>query len=145
MSQVSIDLFKHYSQALNDHISQHSYILDLQYDWDGSGALPISQDLWNRTAHFLKNVCRVIVNTWGIDMYKPLLPSIQPCADGTIDLFWAKPHILINIESATASFYSVGPPRINGTFDPKNPYDVDIVATIVLKTILSDRNANKSW
>jgi hypothetical protein len=82
-------------------------LLELAYDWDDEGALPIQETTWQRAAGFVARQARWLWDFSGISFPTP---DIAPVPDGSIDLHWDRPHfeLLINIPpepSVPAGFY----------------------------------------
>ena len=55
---------------------------DLDVNWDGEGAEPISEEVMQMT----KDVFLALMDAWNGNME---IPSIMPLANGSIDLYWA--------------------------------------------------------
>jgi hypothetical protein len=89
--------------ALLDAIEESRFMRDLPEDWDDAGALPISVQRWEHATKLLQNTAVKI---------GPVLPvpHINPCANGSIDLYWNNPdfNLLINVPAdanASGDFY----------------------------------------
>ncbi|MEJ7684666.1 MAG: hypothetical protein WKG06_43825 [Segetibacter sp.] len=83
---------------LEEVINEAKYIPLLEYNWDEEGAIPIPQDLFDVTIHFLKHYYLFLLDSIGVNI---ALPEINPCRDGTIDLSWRTKNarLLINVRS----------------------------------------------
>jgi hypothetical protein len=93
-----------------DAIIQESFnLLSLKEDWDGYGADTISKDALERAHKLLKHLEQIAKEKYN---NKIDLPSIDPCPDGSIDLYWNyeeyKYALLINVKAnidTQASYY----------------------------------------
>jgi hypothetical protein len=77
-------------------------ILDLEYDWDSEGALPVPQFVWERAAKTLIIYSKWIWDNKGI---KLVTPSIDALADGSVDIMWngTKGRLLLNVRNSSSS------------------------------------------
>jgi len=96
-------------------------LLALGEDWDEQGAVAIERPTWSTAMACLRRTASAIDRRCG----KVLpAPTIGPCADGSIDLYWKTSAftLLINIQplNAESDFYgenSIGL-KLKGTFKP---------------------------
>jgi len=89
-------------------ISDSQSITALPLDWDGEGALQISESTWRKAAGLLREVDSYIYRSARVYL---AAPHITPCADGSIDLYWTQPafRLLVNVKEGAAEpdFYAV--------------------------------------
>lgn len=80
-------------------------LLELAPDWDDDGAQPISDRTWSAMAELLRGLARSAHRRSGTIIP---VPSITPCSDGSIDLFWKQGgrKVLVNVKVLDSSKYS---------------------------------------
>src|SRR5207249_3904112 len=71
-------------------------MLEFAQDWDGEGASPIAESTWQRAANFLRQTASTLWTNYHLRLESP---SIEPVADGSIDLHWklSNRELLVNI------------------------------------------------
>ncbi len=111
-------------RSIRDSIEHSHSLLDLEFDWDEAGALPIDEPTWRRAASFLSRHALWVWDTYGTSIDPP---DITPGPDASIDVHWdsAACEMLINIPAdpnAMAGFYGDdrGNISIKGKFDPRH-------------------------
>ena len=70
---------------IKEAIEESSFILDLSDNWDDENALKVPDNVWLNAIRFLIQYSIEIDKNYN-SIIKP--PSIMPCSDGSIDLFW---------------------------------------------------------
>lgn len=102
-------------------IQDSRWILALEENWDGEGAIPYSEDTFKQATAFLRNYAIHSLKRFGTAI---AAPRILPGPDGSIDLHWKRHghELLVNIPASSeqlASFYGddFGSAQIKGTFD----------------------------
>ena len=113
---------------IEEEIQRSRKILDLEADWDGDGADAYSQETWQKSVSFLRNLIdRLLRYEIDIEASEELIPEILPGPNGSIDLEWETDFfdLLINIpkEGERASYYGddYGENRIKGNLDILDP------------------------
>jgi hypothetical protein len=111
--------------ALQSAIDDSKALTNLPADWDEAGAKPIAKATWESAVEALRAAARTSFRRFN---YALPVPSIGPCADGSVDLYWntQKFTLLINVQpndSAKASdFYGEREgAKVQGVFDPAAP------------------------
>lgn len=94
------------SEIVKD-INESRAMLDLEFDWDSSGGHAIPPKVWENAAMFLATYSKWIYENEQVVLQSP---SINPVADGSIDLTWYTntARMLINIKNSDnpeAHFY----------------------------------------
>jgi len=108
-------------------------LVDLKEDWDDEGAKPIAQFTWDLAAEVLRKAARAAFRRFS---YSLPAPSIGPCADGSIDLYWdtSSFKLLINIKPAAgrqSDFYGErSGMKLQSLIDPGRP-DFDFLRLLV--------------
>jgi hypothetical protein len=87
-------------------IAESESLLQLSEDWDDEGALPIERRTWEQATEALRSIATAMHRKTGSVIPEP---TIGPCADGSIDLFWETGafKLLINIkpDAAESDYY----------------------------------------
>lgn len=109
--------FLHIEKAIADAVD----LKDLPAGWDDAGAQPIQAKTWERAVTALRGAAEFV---WARHDIELPAPTIGPCPDGSIDLYWSAGSItlLLNIQSeagSTSDFYGRKPNlEIKGPFNP---------------------------
>jgi hypothetical protein len=94
-------------------------LADLPQDWDDEGALRIDLDTINRVTSYLKIVSLQLASS-GVELPAP---TVSPCADGSIDLYWNQPkfRFLMNFKAGdqASDFYG----ESNSGLQVKGPFN----------------------
>jgi hypothetical protein len=107
-------------KAIDDAFS----ITYLPEDWDDSGAKRILEQTWQRAGNALRRIARTAQRRY---RYSMPAPSIGPCANGSIDLYWNDPRftLLINIkeshEHGSDYYWEHQGSKSEGPFNPESP------------------------
>ena len=109
--------------SIDQFIESSRTILELEEDWDGEGASPITESTWQRAARFLRRNASSVLGR----AMEAL--TIVPVQDGSIDLHWKLPHreLLINIsptDDKWATYYGdnrLGWNTVEGKLDIQAP------------------------
>jgi hypothetical protein len=109
-------------------------LVDLPENWDDEGAAQIPRTTWELAANVLRVAARTAQRRFG---YVLPAPTIGPCADGSIDLYWGRGPdftLLINVKAGdgeTSDYYGERQKtRIQGPFNPKQP-NLDFLSLLV--------------
>jgi hypothetical protein len=105
-------------------------VVDLPEDWDEAGAKQIPQETWDLASEALREAARTAYRRHS---YTLPAPTIGPCADGSIDLYWTTPKftLLINVMSGEGDFYAERPDaKMEGLFNPNKP-NFDFLSLLV--------------
>jgi len=112
-------------QHITRTIETSRSILDLEENWDGEGALPFSQKVWETAVTFLALLAKEALERLDIIVDAP---RILPSAEGSIDLHWKADtyELLVNIpqNGTPASYYgdnTLGNHPIKDTCDASKP------------------------
>lgn len=106
--------------TLQEVIDKSKELLLLEENWDGYDAFTISKDALERACKLLK-----VLNVHIMTNFKSIMdtPSIDPCADGSVDLFWHDKNyqLLINVNHSIdklATYYGkFGGVAVKGVVD----------------------------
>lgn len=100
-NQKAVDLKSDLERAIDDA----KEILNLEDDWNGEGAEQISPEIFDVASNFLRRYDSYLKETFKIDL---LVPEINPCPNGTIDLSWRSPsaRLLVNIKFIEGQYYA---------------------------------------
>ena len=71
---------------INNAIDNAQYILTLEDDWDGNGAVKTPEFVFNRTKEFIKNYAIKLFNIYAIVIDDPYISQTK---DGSINLEWS--------------------------------------------------------
>jgi hypothetical protein len=119
---------------LMDEINGAIYIVNLDDDWDGMGALSISRELYKNAIGLLLDYAIYIFKNYNKTVIQS--PEINPVPNGTIDFSWTttEARLLINVKYKNADYvascygYSkISGLSIEGLVDMKN-IDNDIAS-----------------
>ena len=82
---------------ISNEIAFSSYILELEYGWDGEDAKVISREIYDSAIQFVRDYSRYIFIHLGVVIKSP---EINPVRDGSIDLSWVteSARMLVNIK-----------------------------------------------
>jgi hypothetical protein len=112
------------SSELEQAIDASTELLSLPESWDEEGALQISESTWKTAIDFLRRTHASVQSRLGKDL---LIPTIGPCTDGSIDLFWKAPKfsLLVNIKpvgTGESDYYGETDDglKASGTFHPNS-------------------------
>jgi hypothetical protein len=99
IEECSTDVPK-YLIDIKNTIESSKEILDLKYNWDDNGAIPINPVIFERVKHFLESYAERIYEVCGKILK---MPDIVPVKDGSIDLEWnlENSNFLINFKNTT--------------------------------------------
>lgn len=89
---------------LAEVVNKSKEILELKTDWDGCGAKKIKSNTWYFAKSFIINTYHEINNH---KENKFPIPSIRPCNDGSIDIYWGSDEfsLIVNIKSNNTLFF----------------------------------------
>jgi hypothetical protein len=108
-------------EAIERAITQSSFIVKLEEDWDGEGSPAMRPVTWERATSFLRGIASTIMQKTGLAIDAP---EITPAADGSIDIHWRVSNFAILINIAPEGFCDfhgevTDGKTIEGTFKPE--------------------------
>ena len=105
-------------------IADSRSMMQLPDNWDDEGALQIQEQTWSSAVNLLRKAARSLYET---SRQSLPAPRINPCADGSIDLYWKTDAftLLISVkkdEGVTPDFYGE---RTANQQDVRGPLDLN--------------------
>jgi len=117
-----------------DEINNSKYILELENNWDGMGAVIVPHELYQRGIEVLIMYANFIFDQYNKTVIQS--PEINPCPNGTLDFSWTTENsrMLINIKpkdddyvASCFGYSKVSKIAIEGFVDMVN-IDIDIAS-----------------
>lgn len=118
-----LDELREALRRVRDAAAASQEFLKLPPNWDGEGAVAISEATWQRAADFVLRISTELCDRF---QAPPSVPDISPVPDGSVDLDWRfnGHELIVNVPAeakATAGYYGddgTGERSIKGKLDP---------------------------
>lgn len=116
--------FRRRFSTIESAITDSRRLLSLPEDWDDEGAARVTELTLQKASGVLRRAAAVVFRRFG---YILPAPSIAPCSDGSVDIFWRTEGftLLINVSANgphASNFYGEkGGVEVKGPFDPDAP------------------------